>query len=209
MYKSDIFLQMAADNSRVKNNVYDEVPTWKRFLHGPLTRYVKLRVAHAPGMRGTFSPPLWVSDPDMHHGTCVTYVPWCMPGSLTSGFLWSLGRGKRSRHSRRMRNPQLTYLVRSPFGGRFTGNKCMNIFSVMRVSIPKAGVKSFIKRKDAKKKLQWNPSIKDTQDGGLSKEVAYQEGQYKYNLERMVHENRRNFATSVRHSWPFKTGSIV
>ena len=25
---------------------------------GPLTRYVKLRVAHAPGMRGTFSPPL-------------------------------------------------------------------------------------------------------------------------------------------------------
>ena len=45
----------------------------------------------------------------MHHGTCVTHVPWCMPGSLTSGFLWSrwrLGRGKRSRHSRRMRNPQ-------------------------------------------------------------------------------------------------------
>ena len=25
--------------------------------HGPLTRYVKLRVAHAPGMPGTFSPP--------------------------------------------------------------------------------------------------------------------------------------------------------
>ena len=23
-----------------------------------------------------------VSDPDMHHGTCVTHVPWCMPGSL-------------------------------------------------------------------------------------------------------------------------------
>ena len=26
-------------------------------FHGPLTRYVKLRVAHAPGMPGTFSPP--------------------------------------------------------------------------------------------------------------------------------------------------------
>ena len=26
-------------------------------LHGPLTRYVKLRVAHAPGMPGTFSSP--------------------------------------------------------------------------------------------------------------------------------------------------------
>ena len=25
--------------------------------HWPLTRYVKLRVAHAPGMPGTFSPP--------------------------------------------------------------------------------------------------------------------------------------------------------
>ena len=26
---------------------------------------------------------LLVSDPDMHHGTCVTHVPWCMSGSLT------------------------------------------------------------------------------------------------------------------------------
>ena len=28
--------------------------------------------AHAPGMPGTFSPSPQVSDPDMHHGTCVT-----------------------------------------------------------------------------------------------------------------------------------------
>ena len=66
------------------------------WLHGPLARYVKLRVAHAPGIPGTFSPPLWVSDPDMHHGTCVTRVPWCMPGSWTSGFLWSWWREKTS-----------------------------------------------------------------------------------------------------------------
>ena len=46
-----------------------------------------------------------VSDPDIHHGTCVTQVPWCMPGSLTSGFLLSRWRGKRSRHSQPMRNP--------------------------------------------------------------------------------------------------------
>ena len=26
-----------------------------------------------------------VSDPGMHHGTCVTHVLWCMSGSLTSG----------------------------------------------------------------------------------------------------------------------------
>ena len=56
-----------------------------------------------------------VSDPDMHHGTCVTHVPWCMPGSLTSGFLWSRWRGKRFRHSRRMRIPYFTYLVRGPY----------------------------------------------------------------------------------------------
>ena len=58
-------------------------------VHGPLTRYAKLRVAHAPVMPRTFSPPHLVSDLDMHHGTCVTHVPWCMTGSLTSGFLWS------------------------------------------------------------------------------------------------------------------------
>ena len=28
---------------------------------------------------------LLVSDPDMHHGTCVTHVQWCMSGSLTHG----------------------------------------------------------------------------------------------------------------------------
>ena len=76
------------------------------WYHGPLARYANLRVAHALGMPGTFSPPPRVSDPYMHHGTCVTHVPGCMPGSLTSGFLWSRWRGKRSRHSRRMRNLQ-------------------------------------------------------------------------------------------------------
>ena len=67
--------------------------TWTHFIndfycacHGPLTRYIKLRVAHAPGMPGTFPPPPTeketTSDPGMHHGTCVTHVPWCMSGSL-------------------------------------------------------------------------------------------------------------------------------
>ena len=45
------------------------------FRDGPPARYVKLRFAQAPGMPGTFSPPLRVSYPDMHHGTCVTHVP--------------------------------------------------------------------------------------------------------------------------------------
>ena len=85
---------------------WDFRTTKRASSHGPLTRYVKMQVAHAPDMPGTFPPPPRVSDPDMHHGTCVTHVPWCMPGSLTSGFLGSRWRGKRSRHSQRMRNPQ-------------------------------------------------------------------------------------------------------
>ena len=85
--------------------------TW---INGPLTRYVKLRVAHAPGMPGTFSLPPRVSNPDMHHGTYVTHVPWCMPGSLTGGFVWSRMHGKCSRHSRRMRNPQFYVSGKGP-----------------------------------------------------------------------------------------------
>ena len=90
----------------------------KRFL-GPLATYVKLRVAHAPGMPGTFSPPPRVSDPDMHPGTCVTHVPWCMLGSLTSSFIWSGWRGKRSRHSRCMRNPQFYVSGKRPMPLRY------------------------------------------------------------------------------------------
>ena len=83
------------------------------FLNGSLVRYAKLRVAHGPGIPG-FSPPPQVSDHDMHHGMCVTHVPWCMPGLLASGFLWSRWRGKRSRHSRRMRNPPFYVSGKSP-----------------------------------------------------------------------------------------------
>ena len=39
--------------------------------NGPLIRYAKLRVGHALGMPGTSSPPPQISDPDMHHGTCI------------------------------------------------------------------------------------------------------------------------------------------
>ena len=107
--------------------------TWSKFFswiseynhtqhrHGPLARYVPLRVAHAPGMPGTFPPRPRVSDPDRHHGMCVRHVPWCMPGSLTCGFLLIQWRGKRFWHSRGMRNPQFCVsgkrpIRRLPFG---------------------------------------------------------------------------------------------
>ena len=80
----------------------------------PLTRYGKLQVVHASRMPGTFSPPSRVSDPDMHHGTCVTHVTRCRPGSLTNGSLWSRWRGKHSLHSRCRRNPQFYVSGKSP-----------------------------------------------------------------------------------------------
>ena len=55
---------------------------------------------------GNVFPSTVGSDPDMHTGTCVTHVPGCKSGSLTSGLLWSRWWGKRSRYSRCMRNPQ-------------------------------------------------------------------------------------------------------
>ena len=58
------------------------------------------------GNAGNVFPPPRVGDPSMHHGTYVKHAPWCMPGRLTSGLFCSRWRGKRSRHSRRMRNPQ-------------------------------------------------------------------------------------------------------
>ena len=92
--------------------VFNHIYTWvvTRYPGGmtyaSCARYATLRVTHAPAM--TFSPPPLVSDPDIHHGTCVTHVPWCIPGSLTSYFLWSRRRGKRSR---RMYKCDATFIV--------------------------------------------------------------------------------------------------
>ena len=59
--------------------------------------------------RRQFQKKLLYSDPGMHHGTCVTHVPWCMSGSLTCG-----DGENRSRHSRRMHIRNFAYLARGP-----------------------------------------------------------------------------------------------
>ena len=84
------------------------------WLDGPLARYAKLRVTHASGMPGMFSLPPLVGDPDMHHSTYVTHMPWCILGSLTSGFLWSRWRGKRSQYSPCMPNLQICISGKRP-----------------------------------------------------------------------------------------------
>ena len=112
-YIVNIFLSIRAVWNRIVIDLYFTSCMYSVF-HGLLTRYVKLRVVQAPGMPGTFSPSTRVRDSNMHHGTCVTHVPWCMPGSLTTGFLWNRWQGKRSWHSRRMRNPQFYVSVKRP-----------------------------------------------------------------------------------------------
>ena len=102
----------SCENINIGKRKYHRTIPLNHCTFGPLARYAKLRVAYAPGMPGTFSPPPGISDPDMHHGTCVTHVSWCMPGSLTSGFLWSRRRGETFPAT-----CNFTYLVRGPRHG--------------------------------------------------------------------------------------------
>ena len=65
-----------------------EISAFLSLQHRPFARYAKLRVAMHREWWERFPlhrlqrKPL-VSDPGMHHGTCVTHVPWRMSGSLT------------------------------------------------------------------------------------------------------------------------------
>ena len=108
------------------------VMPWASFQMG------KIAGAHAPGMLGTFSQPPRVSDPVMHHGTCVTHAPWCMPGSLSSGFLLSRWRGKRSRHSRCMRNPHFYVYGKRPMEATTLNGKVTAIKTQISVLVHQA-----------------------------------------------------------------------
>ena len=61
-------------------------------------------------------PP--ISDPGMHHGTCITHVPWCMSGSLTRG-----GEENVSGVPGACTTRNFAYLVRGPWSaeGMSTG----------------------------------------------------------------------------------------
>ena len=95
-----------------------------KFLPWASCHIRKMAGCACTGNAGNAFPPSRVSDPDMHHGTCVTHVPWCMPGSLTSGFLWSRWWEKRSQHSRRTHNPQFCVSGNRPMVIKF---HCKNV----------------------------------------------------------------------------------
>ena len=104
----------AGDLRRLRAHNDAKVMQMNYLSHCGLVKYVKLLAVHVPGMPGMFSPPPRVSDPGMHRGTCVTHLSWCMPGSLTSGFLWSRWRGKRPGILGACANRNFTYLARGP-----------------------------------------------------------------------------------------------
>ena len=92
---------------------------WKCFRHGSLTRYVKLRFAHAPGIPGTFSPSptskKTASYRSRHTSRHVRHARAVMHVGIDN-LRW---RGKRSRHLRGMRNPQFCVSGKRPIAGLY------------------------------------------------------------------------------------------
>ena len=88
--------------------------------------------------RNVYPPPL-VSDPDMHHGTCVQNVPCCMSGSLISGFLWCR-QGNIPSIPRACAIRNFTYLVRGPWWNYIyeADSKCTwhYVQTIIQVCIP-------------------------------------------------------------------------
>ena len=61
--------------------ILNEASVYYPCIHGPLTRYVKMECWGRFSRHRLQMKPL-VSDPGMHHGTCVTHVSWCISWSL-------------------------------------------------------------------------------------------------------------------------------
>ena len=93
--------------------------------NGPLARYVKLRVVHAPRMPGTFSPPPTsketASKRSRHQSRHVRDAHALMHVGIANPRC----RGKRSRHSRRMRNPQFYVSDKRPMRKGLTNGRSL------------------------------------------------------------------------------------
>ena len=89
---------------------------WEVPIHGALTRYAKLRVAHAPGMPGTFSLPPTSKETAGQRSRHVSRHVREARAVMHVGIANPRWRGKRSRYSRRMRNPIFLHLVRGTLG---------------------------------------------------------------------------------------------
>ena len=92
---------------------------WASWYSSWASRYVKLRIVHAPGMPGTFSPPLTsketASTRSRHAPRHVRDARAVMHVGIANPRWW----GKRSRHSRHMRNPKFYLSGKRPMQLRY------------------------------------------------------------------------------------------
>ena len=88
--------------------IFQECPVALRnaLSHGPHDRCVKLRVAHAPGMPGTFSPPSTSKETASERSRRASRHVRHARAVMHVGIANARWREKRSRHSQRMRNLQ-------------------------------------------------------------------------------------------------------
>ena len=91
--------------------IQSQTTLWNQERHrisqcGSLTRYVKLRVEQAPGMPGTFSPPPTSKETAGYRYRHASRHVRDARAVMHVGIANPRWRGKRSRHSRRMRNTQ-------------------------------------------------------------------------------------------------------
>ena len=97
---------------RLRSHVwYRKITAGARFNEA-LVRYVKLRMRRKcfPRRRGFPIPT------SRHHGTCVAYVPWWMPGSLTRDSVGEKTFPAFAAHAQ----PASLRLVRSPYRDHLT-----------------------------------------------------------------------------------------
>ena len=90
------------------------VRVWDR-MNGPLTRYVKMWVAHVPGMSGTFSPPPTSKETASSRSRHASRHVRDARAVIHVGIAYPRWQGKRSRQSRRMRTRNFTYLARRAY----------------------------------------------------------------------------------------------
>ena len=108
------------------------------------------------------------SDPGMHHGTCVTHMPWCMSGSLTRGggenspgipgacATYNLASGKTPIDSGRLFGakpvPEPMRLVIN----NFIATKVQLIFEVWLYLRPSDTIKRYLYRINALENINWH-----------------------------------------------------
>ena len=66
-----LYLEPGKQDSSPSNHQQGDMPY---SFNGPLARYVDIVCSACAGNAGKFSSPPWVSNPGMHHGTCMTHV---------------------------------------------------------------------------------------------------------------------------------------